>query len=196
MSCEGKYRIKDCSKPLINHVQQETTVGQRLSAIFSDHHHMEPPMSRDDCYAATHPSEHNSVFIIGRSGRGRNQRQTEWERRREKEGEKIGKGKRAGKESEIEGYLRGRDHGFPFLSPVPKTHGYGCPHAHQSYTLACAVVCPPPAFPTSSCDPSARTESRASLDVLHARNDSKVVDGMFVRSTLDDRRMIWYSRLQ
>ena len=190
MSCEGKYRVKDCSGPLIHHVEQETTVGQRLSAIFSDYHHIEPPISRDDCYAATHPSEHNSVFIIGRSGWRRNLRQTEWEKRREKEGEKIGKGKRAGKESEIEGYLRGRDHGFPFLSPVPKAHGYGCPHAHKSYTSACAVVCQPSVFSVTSCDQGVHTESRASLDVLHARNDSKVAEEMFLTSTLDDKRMM------
>ena len=101
-------------------------------------------MNRDDCYSATHPSEHNAVHIIGKSACGRDHREAEWRRRREKEGEKIGKGKR-NKNAELEErYLRGRSHDFPFLMPVPKIHGYGCPHAQRSYTPACAVVSPLP----------------------------------------------------
>ena len=99
-------------------------------------------MDREDSYAATHASDHNSVFIKGRSVAGREFRRTEWEKRREKEGKKIGKGKSAGKNVELEGrYLRGRGHDFPFSSPIPKSHEYGCPHAKQSYPSACAVVC-------------------------------------------------------
>lgn len=127
---------------------QGSTVGERLaragSAIFSSRSRMEPPINRDDCYSATHPSEHNSIHVIGRSGRGRKFREAEWRRRREKEGEKIGKGKRRSKSTELEErYLRGRGHDFPFLMPVPKAFGYGCPHVQQSWAGGCAVVRPP-----------------------------------------------------
>jgi len=101
-------------------------------------------MNRDDCYSATHPSEHNSVHIIGRSERRRNAREIEWRKRREKEGKKIGKGKGKSKNAELEErYLRGRSHDFPFLMRVPKTHGYGCPHVQKAYAAGCAVVCVP-----------------------------------------------------
>lgn len=139
----------------MDHTKQEVTVGQRLarasSGILSSRHRMEPPISRDDCYAATHPSDHNSTFVFGRSAWKREYRQAEWRRRREKEGEKIGKGKRGGKQTEIEErYLRGRDHEFPFSLPVSKVHGYGCPHVQQKYAPACAVVCIPAVFSAPS----------------------------------------------
>lgn len=101
-------------------------------------------MDRDDCYSATHPSEHNAVHIIGKSARARDLREAEWRRRREKEGEKIGKGKRSKNAELEERYLRGRSHEFPFLMPVPKAHGYGCPHAQRSYAPACVAVSPLP----------------------------------------------------
>lgn len=138
MSREGKSTANDHNEPLTHHVEQELSVGQRLSSFFSDRCEMPPPMSRDDSCAATHASEHSSIFLIGRSAWGRGMRQAEWGRRREKEGEKIGKGKRGGDIGER--YLRGRDHEYPFLPPVPKTHGYGCPHTKQYYAAACAVV--------------------------------------------------------
>lgn len=132
----------------MDRVTQETSVGQRLaragSVIFSNRQHMKPPVNRDDCYAATHPSEHNSVFVIGRSERKRELRQGEWEKWRKEEGEKIRNGSTVGKHSER--YLRGRDHEFAFLSPVKKSHGYGCPHVQKSYASACAVVRTLPAF--------------------------------------------------
>jgi hypothetical protein len=110
-------------------------------------------MNRDDCYSATHPSEHNSVHILDRSDLGRDIREVEWRKRREKEGEKIGKGKRRGKNTELEErYMRGRSHDFPFLMPTPKSHGYGCPHVQPRYAAGCAAVCPLPAFFISFCD--------------------------------------------
>jgi len=121
-------------------------MGQRLarvgSVINSKRDRMEPPMNRDDCYSATHPSEHNSVHIIGtgRSGGKRKLRETEWGKRREREGEKIGKGKWKSKNAELEErYLRGRSHDFPFSMPVPKTPGYGCPHVQRSHPGGCAA---------------------------------------------------------
>ncbi|KAF9779250.1 hypothetical protein BJ322DRAFT_450903 [Thelephora terrestris] len=116
-------------------------VGERLvRALSSRPRRIDPPTNRDDCYAATHPSEHNSVFVIGRSGLKRTLQQAEWRRRRDEEGQKIGKGKRVGKGTEVEErYMRGRDHEFPFSSPVPKVHGYGCPHAQNTHRGACAV---------------------------------------------------------
>ena len=114
---------------------------------------MEPPMNRDDCYSATHPSEHNSVHILDRSDLGRDIREVEWRKRREKEGEKIGKGKRRGKNTDLEErYMRGRSHDFPFLMPTPRAHGYGCPHVQPRYVAGCAAVCPLPVFIISFCD--------------------------------------------
>lgn len=98
-------------------------------------------MNRDDCYSATHASEHNSVHILKKSGRRRDTREIEWRDRREKEGEKIGKGKWGSKNPELEErYLRGRSHDFPFLMPIPKSHGYGCPQVQPCYAAGCAAV--------------------------------------------------------
>lgn len=155
MSCKGKYIVFGGNKPLfliVNHSEQDITVGGRLTrAILSRRHRIDPPMNRDECYAATHSSEHNSVFIIGKSGRRHSLQQAEWRRRREEEGGKTGKGKRVGKDTEVEErYIRGRGHDFPFSSPIPNSHGYGCPHAKMAYFALCAVVCPPLVFLTIS----------------------------------------------
>ena len=98
-------------------------------------------MNREDCYSATHASEHSSVYILKRSQRGRGAREIEWRRRREREGEKIGKVGWRNKNAELEErYLRGRDHDFAFLMPVLKTCGYGCPRVQAYYAAGCAAV--------------------------------------------------------
>lgn len=110
---------------IADHIKQDITLGGRLARMVSSRKdRIDPPMNRDDCYAATHSSEHNSVFIIGRSEYGRTRQQQQ----REKERRKLGLG-----------------HEFPFSSPIPgqNDYGYGCPHAQQVYLLACAVVCLP-----------------------------------------------------
>ena len=56
-------------------VIQGATVGQRLSRlttlVLSHYQRMNPPMDREDCYSATHPSDHNSIFINSRLGKQR-----------------------------------------------------------------------------------------------------------------------------
>lgn len=148
MPSQGEYvRMDNSECPVSNYKlrAQETTVSQRLrrasSVILSNRTRMEPPMNRDDCYSATHPSEHNSVHILKKSGRGRDFREADWRSRREKEGEKIGKGGRKSKNPELEErYLRGRSHEFPFLMPIPKVHGYGCPQVQPFHAGGCAAV--------------------------------------------------------
>ena len=126
--------------------------------MLSTRHCMQPPMSRDDCYAATHPSDHNSVFIKGRSAWRRELRQVEWERRRVQEGKKVEKGKFWGKDAELEErYSRGQSHEYPFLSSAAKTPGYGCPHVQQAYAGSCAAVCPLLLLPILYCDQGADT---------------------------------------
>ena len=98
-------------------------------------------MNRDDCYSATHPSEHNSVYIIDRSELKRNIREAEWRKRREKEGRKVGKGTWRSKDTELEErYLRGRTHDFPFMMPAPTTYGYGWPSVQPCHAVGCAAV--------------------------------------------------------
>jgi len=98
-------------------------------------------MNRDDCYSATHASDHNSVHILKKSWRMRGLREAEWRKRREREGEKIGKGKWKSKDTELEErYLRGRSHEFPFSMPITKTYGYGCPRLQPSHAGGCAAV--------------------------------------------------------
>jgi len=131
----------------VNCINQEVTVGQRLarvgSAILPGRNRMEPPMNRDDYYSATHPSDHNSVYIIDKSGPKRDTRETEWGRRRGKEGERVGKGTRRSKNADLEErYLRGRAHEFPFSMPAPTTYGYGWPCVQPCHAAGCAAVCP------------------------------------------------------
>lgn len=150
MSSAGEYAVTNSGKPvilIINCINQEATVGQRLaragSVILPSRNRMEPPVDRDDCYSATHPSEHNSVYIIDRSGPTRDVREAEWRRRREKEGEKVGKGTRRSKNTGLEErYMRGRIHDFPFTMPVPTTCGYGWPCVQLRHAAGCAAVRP------------------------------------------------------
>ena len=129
--------------------------------ILSHPHHVKPPINREDCYAATHPSEHNSVFVLARSGLRREIREEEWKRRKVEEEAKMWKGKQTGKGMETEErYFRTRDHEFPFSSPVTMAHGYGCPHEKECYRGACAVV-----RPTSMCLPTLPCAQVADTDL-------------------------------
>lgn len=138
---------------------QGTTVGQRLSRlgtlVLSHHPHMDPPADREDCYSATHPSDHNSIFINSRVGRQRRElRKLIWRRRRNRDGQKVqdSKGKPKNKNKDLEErYARGQGHGAAFMIPVPQTYGYGSPHAYPSYPGSCAVVVSPcsPVHPVS-----------------------------------------------
>ena len=131
---------------IVHHTEQDTVLGRLSRAISSRNDRIDPPMNRNDCHAATHSSEHNSVFLVGRSQWRRTDQQAEWQQEREKEIRKLGKGKQGDKSTEIQQRLmRWRNHEFPFSSPIPGKEdcGYGCPHAQLACYPACAVVCRP-----------------------------------------------------
>ena len=129
---------------------QGTTVGQRLSRlstlVLSPRPRMDPPMDRDDCFSVTHPSDHNSIFINSRMNKGRREiRKSTWQRRRDRDGEKIrqskGKAKKENKDLE-ERHARGQDHDAAFMVPVPLIYGYGYPYAYPVHPGSCAGVSP------------------------------------------------------
>ena len=87
------------------------------------------PPNRDDCFLATHPSDHNAVYVDTISHKGRQKRLSKTQRRRARDLEKLNHGKMDEKT-----YNRGLDHNAAFLVPVPVYYGYGVPGA------ACAGV--------------------------------------------------------
>ncbi|KAF9644170.1 hypothetical protein BDM02DRAFT_3175056, partial [Thelephora ganbajun] len=121
-----------------------TTVGQRLgklsALIFSHRPRMDSPMDREDCYSATHPSDHNSVFINSRIGKQRREvRKLTWKRRRDRDSQKIKESKGKIKNKELgERYARGHDHDAAFMVPVPLVYGYGYPFVYTPYPGLCA----------------------------------------------------------
>jgi len=127
---------------------QGATVGQRLSRlttlVLSRYHRMDHPIDREDCYSATHPSDHNSIHINSRLAKQRREvRRLRWKRRRDRDGEKNkrSKGKAKNKDFE-ERYARGQDHDPAFMVPVPLIYGYGYPWVYQSCPGLCAGVSP------------------------------------------------------
>ena len=125
---------------------QGTTIGQRLSKltvfVLSRHQPMDPPIDREDCYSATHPSDHNSVFISSAVGKQRRDvRKRKWKRRRDRDGQKIEKSKGKVNDKNLqERHTRGQDHDAAFMVPVPLTYGYGYPWVYPAYPGMCAGV--------------------------------------------------------
>ena len=103
-------------------------------------------MDREDCYSATHPSDHNSIFIDSRLNKQqREARKLTWQRRRDRDGEKVkeSEGKAKSKNRDLRArYARGQSHGAAFMVPVPLTYGYGYPFVYPSYPGSCAGVSP------------------------------------------------------
>ena len=87
------------------------------------------PPNRDDCLLATHPSDHNGVYVGIITHKGREKRLSKTQKRRTRDLEKLKNGKLDEKT-----YQRGLDHNAAFLVPVPVYYGYGFP------TAACAGI--------------------------------------------------------
>lgn len=73
---------------------------------------------------ATHPSDHNAVYVDAVSHKGREKRLSKTQKRKERDIERFKQGKLDGKT-----YSRGLDHDAAFLVPVPIYYGYGIPGA-------------------------------------------------------------------
>jgi len=103
-----------------------------------------PPINREDCYSATHPSDHNSIFIdSGANKQRREVRELKWQRRRNRDGQTIRESKDKAKNRDLEKrHARGEGHDSAFMVPVPLMYGYGYPFAYLPYTGSCAVVSP------------------------------------------------------
>ena len=102
------------------------------------------PPDRDDCLLATHPSDHNAVYVDTISHRGREKRLSKTQKRKARDLEKLKRGKLDEKT-----YQRGLDHNAAFLVPVPLYYGYGIPMAGCSgggFGAACAAVSGFPSF--------------------------------------------------
>ena len=98
------------------------------------------PPNRDDCLLATHPSDHNAVYVNIISHKGREKRLSKTQKRKTRDMEKLKQGKLDEKT-----YNRGLDHNAAFLVPVPVYYGYGYPLAAcvgigGGFGVGCATV--------------------------------------------------------
>ena len=131
--------VDSCSHPY-----QGETIGQKLNrlslTVMSRRKTPTNPPDRDDCLLATHPSDHNAVFVDTVSHKGREKRLCKTQKRKDRDMEKFKQGKLDEKT-----YNRGLDHNAAFLVPVPMYYGYGIPGAGCSgmaggFGAGCAVV--------------------------------------------------------
>ena len=130
---------------LYSHRYQGETIGQKISrlsdVILRSRHEIETsidPPDRDDCLLATHPSDHNAVYVDVVSHKGRQKRLSKTQKRKERDKERMKQGKLDEKT-----YERGLAHGDAFLTPVPTYYyGYGIPGTACSggFGMGCAVV--------------------------------------------------------
>lgn len=104
------------------------TIGQKLaSKLKRTSRSQQPsfllPPANPDILQATHPSDHNAVFAFhhqGQSETSRRKRRIKAMKRRQRDAEKVQKGK-----LDREAYERGEGHGLAFLTPIPLYYGYG-----------------------------------------------------------------------
>jgi hypothetical protein len=101
------------------------TIGQRLARLVthagSRHYplsRLAPPADQPEILAASHPSDHNTVAVLGLPSNttAKAQRETKAFRRREREASRMRKG-----EMTQEEFKRNAEHTVPFLVPVPLT---------------------------------------------------------------------------
>jgi len=123
------------------------TIGQKLSKLTinlsSNKNPINPP-PRDDCFLATHPSDHNSVYIENISHSMRQKRAAKTQKRRERDLKKVKDGKMTEEE-----YQRGAAHDTAFLVPIPFYYtpivpfygGVGCAAGVSACTGAGAATC-------------------------------------------------------
>ena len=88
-------------------------------------------MNREDCYPATDPSDHNSLFVYSRVDKQRHElRKLKRWQRRDRDGLKVqeSEGEAKSKDGDLEErYASGRGHDAAFMVPVPLIYGYGSP---------------------------------------------------------------------
>jgi len=125
-------------------VHQGETIGQKLSRlsllVASRRRSAINPPDRDDYLLATHPSDHNAVYVDTVSHKGREKRLSKTQKRKARDLEKLKQGK-----LDERTYNSGSDHNSAFLVPVPVYYGYGIPGAACSgvvggFGTGCAAV--------------------------------------------------------
>ncbi len=101
------------------------TIGQRFARLVthagSRHYplsRLAPPAEQPEILAASHPSDHNTVAVLGlpKNSTAKAQRESKAIRRREREASRMRKG-----EITQEEFKRNAEHTVPFLVPVPLT---------------------------------------------------------------------------
>jgi hypothetical protein len=110
------------------------TIGQKISRLTQQvaSKPINPPR-RDNSYLATHPSDHNRVYVDTHTSHiKREHRMEKAQKRRARDLKKVQKGK-----MDESVYMRGESHDVAFLVPVPL---YYYPGVFVAYPGACAVV--------------------------------------------------------
>ena len=127
-------------------MKQGDTVGRKLSRLsglfFSEKKSPINPPGRDDSRLATHPSDHNAVYVKDITHRTREQRARKPRKRKSDWG--LKKSKKG--EADYKAQGRNQEHGLAFLVPVPIFYGYGCPSGipcGPDGWCAAVSVCPP-----------------------------------------------------
>jgi hypothetical protein len=108
-----------------------------------------PPADQPEILAASHPSDHNTVAVLGlpSNSTAKAQRESKAVRRREREASRVRKGEMTQEEFE-----RNAGHAAPFLVPVPLTPAMTAPVTHLGQVIntndctsgsfvGCAAVC-------------------------------------------------------
>jgi len=107
------------------------TIGQKLARLVplagSRHYplsRLAPPADQPEILAASHPSDHNTVAVLGlpSNSTAKAQRESKAVRRREREASRVRKGEMTQEEFE-----RNAGHAAPFLVPVPLTPAMTAP---------------------------------------------------------------------
>ena len=128
-------------------LRQGETIGQklnRLSLVVMARRRMPiNPPDRDDSLLATHPSDHNAVYVDAVSNKGREKRLSKTKKRKSRDWVKMMQGK-----LDEDVYNRGLGHKPAFLVPVPIYYGYEIPGAacagvSGGFGAACANVSSP-----------------------------------------------------
>ena len=136
------------------------TISQRLARLVphvgSKHYPLSkitPPADQPEILAASHPSDHNTVAVLGlpNNSTAKAQRENKASRRREREASRVRKG-----ELSQEEFDRNAGHAAPFLVPVPLTSAATVPVTPLGQVIGadwafgnfagCATVCSRPFF--------------------------------------------------
>ena len=136
-----------CDLTYMYTLYQGETIGQKLKrlslVVMSKRGPPINPPERDDSLLATHPSDHNAVYVDTVSHKAREKRVSKTQKRKARVPEKMKQGK-----PHKQTHERGPDHDVAFLVPVPIYYGYGIPRAacaevSGGFGVACATVSNP-----------------------------------------------------